>query len=405
MTPARRWTVVLLLSLGMIISYIDRGNLSVALSVKEFKDHFHLTDSDRGALGSAFFWSYAFLQIPIGFVIDRYGVKRPYAIGFAFWSAMSALTGMANSFSQLYAVRLLLGVGESVVTPASLRWIRFNVGENQRGLAVGLLFAGAKLGPALAAPLAGMLLLEFGWRTMFVLLGLGALLWLFPWALLVKDDDRELEAAAATKSTSEAVPFASLFGTPIVWGILIGTFCYNYYVYFCLTWLPAYFVERRHLTLGQMGKYTAFSFSGMAFVAIAAGWLADRLIERGGDAVKIRKRFTIAGFLVASTELFGALSDSNDVALSFAIISLAGLGLATANYWALTQSLMPGAAIGRIAGVQNFASNLSGVVAPLLTGWLKQNTGKYEAPMQAVWVFLVMGIASYGLLVRRKYAR
>jgi len=103
--------------------------------------------------------------------------------------------------------------------------------------------------------------------------------------------------------------------------------------------------------------------------------------------------------------LFGALSDSNDVALAFAIISLAGLGLATANYWALTQSLMPGAAIGRIAGIQNFASNLSGVVAPLLTGWLKQNTGNYEAPMQAVWVFLILGIASYALLVRKKYAR
>ena len=116
-------------------------------------------------------------------------------------------------------------------------------------------------------------------------------------------------------------------------------------------------------------------------------------------------RWVIAGFLVASTELFGALSDSNDVALAFAIISLAGLGLATANYWALTQSLMPGAAIGRIAGVQNFASNLSGVVAPLLTGWLKQSTGKYEAPMQAVWVFLVLGVTSYAVLVRKKYAR
>jgi MFS family permease len=269
---------------------------------------------------------------------------------------ISAATSFTNNFHQLYFVRLLLGAGEAVVTPASLRWIRFNVGEHQRGLAVGLLFAGAKLGPAIAAPLAGVLLMQFGWRSMFVILGLGALLWLIPWMLLVKDDYRE-------------------------------------------------FVERRHLSIGQMGKYTAFSFTGMAFVAIAAGWFADRLIAAGGDPVKIRKRFTIAGFVVASTELFGALSDSNDVALLFAIISLAGLGLATANYWALTQSLMPGAAIGRIAGVQNFASNLSGVAAPLITGWLKQSTGKYEAPMQAVWFFLITGIASYGLLVRRKYAR
>ena len=93
-----------------------------------------------------------------------------------------------------------------------------------------------------------------------------------------------------------------------------------------------------------MGWFTAFTFGGMAVVAIVAGWWADRLIANGGDAVKIRKRFTIAGFVVASTEMIGAMSDSRTVALAFAVISLSGLGLATANYWALTQTLMPGAA-------------------------------------------------------------
>jgi MFS transporter, ACS family, D-galactonate transporter len=146
------------------------------------------------------------------------------------------------------------------------------------------------------------------------------------------------------------------------------------------------------------------SFMGMAVVAIVSGWVADRMIQRGGDAVRIRKAFTIAGFLVASTEIFGAMSDSHAVAMFFAVFSLSGLGLTTANYWALTQTLLPGAAVGRIVGIQNFAANLPGIAAPLLTGWLKHRTGSYNAPMQAIWLFLILGIAAYVFLVRKKYA-
>jgi ACS family D-galactonate transporter-like MFS transporter len=171
-----------------------------------------------------------------------------------------------------------------------------------------------------------------------------------------------------------------------------------------MTWMPAYFVERRHLSLSDMGLYTFFSFGGMAAVAAASGWAADRLIARGRDAVAVRKAFTIAGFLIASTELIGALSDSVPVALFFAVFSLSGLGLATANYWALTQTLIPGGAIGRIVGIQNCAANLPGIVAPILTGWLIHATGNYDAPMQAILFFMILGIAAYALLVREKYA-
>src|SRR5260221_9412881 len=132
----------------------------------------------------------------------------------------------------------------------------------------------------------------------------------------------------------------------------------------------------------------------MAIVATVAGWAADRMIARGGNPVVVRKAFTLAGFLMASTEVFGALSDSIPVALFFAIFSLSGLGLATGNYWALTQTLIPGGAVGRIVGIQNCAASLPGIVAPILTGWLKQKTGSYEAPMQAIWFFLIVGMAA-----------
>jgi ACS family D-galactonate transporter-like MFS transporter len=168
--------------------------------------------------------------------------------------------------------------------------------------------------------------------------------------------------------------------------------------------MPAYFVEQRHLSLSKMGLYTFFSFGGMAAMAALAGWAADLMIARGGNPVTVRKWFTIAGFAVACTELIGAQSSSVNVALFFAVLSLSGLGLATANYWALTQTLIPAAAIGRISGVQNCSASVAGIVAPILTGWLKQNTGSYEAPMQAIWFILILGVLSYLVMVREKYA-
>jgi MFS family permease len=400
----RVWAIVGLLCLANIIAYVDRTNLSVALAADSFKEYFDLSNIDRGNLNAAFFWSYAFLQIPAGMAVDRFGVKWPLAIGFLLWSLVSAATGLTEALWQIFALRLLLGLGEAVITPGSLRWIRLNVAEKQRGLATGIFFAGAKLGPAIGAWAAVWLIRNYDWRGMFVILGLGCMVWLLPWLMVVKDDDRKIEADARKASGEAAVPFGRVLQTPAIYGILIGTFAYNYFNYFCLTWLPAYFVDHWNMSMQQMGAFTAFSFIGMAVVAIVAGFVADYLISRGGDPIRVRKGFTIAGLAVASTEVVGVMSGSRDIAIAFSIISLAGLGLATANYWALTQTLMPGAAIGRIAGIQNFASNLSGIVAPLVTGWLVAVTGSYEAPMQAILGLLLAGIAAYIFLVRAKYA-
>jgi len=396
----RKWATVALLSAGMIIAYVDRANLSVALTADGFKSFFKLSDTDRGLLNSVFFWTYALLQIPAGWVVDRYGVRRPYAIGFLVWCLVSAATGLAQAFWMLVAARLLLGVGEAVVSPASLRWIGLNCHEKERGLAIGVYMAGTKIGPALGAPLTAFLITALDWRAMFVVLGLGGLAWLAFWLWLVEDG----LAAANQRGSETPVSLLPLFRTPLLWGVLVGTFCYNFFVYFCMTWLPAYLVERRGLSLNSMGVYTMMSFGGMALTAALAGWAADLMIRRGRDAVNVRRAFTVAGLVLASTEVAGAHAASREVALFFAIFSLVGLGLATANYWALTQSLVPRAALGRIAGVQNCAANLSGIAAALVTGWLKQATGSYEAPMRLIWLLLLLGVACYVFVVRRKYA-
>ncbi len=393
-----------LLCLAFIVAYIDRVNLSVALADKGFLAYFGLKDKDVGLLSSAIFWTYAALQIPAGYFVDRFGAKWSLAAGFVAWSLVSAAAGTADSFAFLFVMRLLLGVGEAVVSPGGMRWIRYNVPEQRRGLAIGLYMAAAKVGPAVGPPLAAWLLISFGWRPMFVILGLGCLVWVVPWTVLVRNDDRQIEAAQRQTSRTAAVSFSDVLRSPAMWGILIGTFAYQYFNYFCLTWMPKYFVDHFGVSLAKSSAFTAASYGGFATVAVAAGWVADRLIAAGRDPIRVRKAFTIAGFVLASTVFIGALAPSKDVALFFAIFSLSGLGLTTANYWALTQTLIPGGPVGRIVGLQNMAANIPGIVAPILTGWLKEATGGYTAPLVLIAVFLVAGIASYLLLVRARYA-
>jgi len=396
-SPLRKWSLVTLLGLGVIIAYIDRTNLAIALASPQFKEFFALSDTGRGLLNSVFFWSYTVLQIPAGLVVDRFGVKRPLAISFVLWCLVAAATSMAEAFWQLVALRLMLGVAESTLFPAGLAWLAKNVEERQRGLAAGIFVSGSKWGPAIASPLATWLILDYGWRTMFFLLGVGGLVWVIPWMLLAESEDG---GPARAQGNVAAPSMAALFRTRAMWATVIGTFCYNYFLFFSLTWLPAYLVESRNLTLSSMSIYTMFSFAGTGVVAILSGAAADWIIRRGANPVNTRRWFTIAGLLAASTEVFGAMSASTDVAIFFAIFSMTGLGLATANYWAITQTLLPGVAAGRVAGIQNTALNLAGIVAPIITGWLKSVTGSYMAPMQTIWVVLIIGVGAYLLLAR-----
>lgn len=404
-SEGQRWTILSLLCIGFMIAYFDRVTLSVALADKDgFLNFFNLNNSDRGLLNSAFFWSYALLQIPAGWIVDRFGVKWTYAAGFLLWSVTSAATAWASGFQVLFLLRILLGIGESVVTPAAMRWIRFNFEERRRGTAVGILMAAAKVGPALGSYLAVKLLGNFGWQTMFLTIGLGSMIWLIPWLLIMKDNDLALEKEAKQSDGGKDISFATVMASPVIWGTIVGTFCYQYFVYFALTWMPAYFKEAFKMSLNDSGVFTAASFLAMAVVATLAGFSADALIGRGYDAVTVRKGFTIAGFLSAGAGLVAALNTPPDIAMWMVIASLGGLGLTTANYWALTQTLIPGAAVGRIVGVQNCAASVPGIVAPILTGWLIQETGGYRGAIMAVLFFLGLGVTMYITVIKRKYA-
>jgi MFS family permease len=400
-----RWGILILLSLGVLIAYADRSSISAAIANDGFIKHFAINDLQRGWVGAAFFWSYALAQIPMGWTVDRYGVKTPYAICFGLWCLATAAAGAMTAFAGLIVMRLIVGACEAVVMPASYRWIRHNVPERHTGVAIGIFAMGNKVGTALGAPVAAWLILSYDWRLMFVITGLLGLIWLVPWNLLVENDLPTREGMAAARRRASSVSFRNIILSPVVWGGMIVNFCYSYFTFYCMIWMPSYLVETRGLSLAQSGLYTFFSFAGIAIVAVAAGWFADRIIERGGDPVVTRKAFVVCGFIGATTVLFGAYVDDVGVALFWNIFSLSCLGLASANNLALTKvTLIPPPAIGMVVGVQHVAAGLSGGVAASLSGWLLHVSGGYDLPMKVIVIFLVLGAAASMVLLRPKWS-
>ncbi|MFM0639357.1 MFS transporter [Paraburkholderia metrosideri] len=403
--PDNRWGILVLLALGLMISFVDRTSMSAALADHHFVREFLLTHVERGWLGSAVFWSYGLLQIPMGWLVDRYGVKWPYAICFVLWCLAAAATGMVTTLFALILVRLMIGAAEAVVVPATYRYLANNFEETQKGMALGIFSIGGKMGPALGAPIAAWLIVESSWKAMFVATGLVGLIWLMPWLLMLKNDFPSKAGLAAAKQRAASVPLGNLLSSPVVWGGLITNFCYSYFAFYCMTWMPAYLVEQRGLSLKQSGLYTFVSFAGIAIVAALAGWAADRLIARGHDAVVVRKSFIVAGFIGGTTVLLGAYTRSPQMALFWNVVSLSLLGLATANNLALVKlTLIPKQAVGLNTGVQQVATSLAGGVSASLSGWLLHLGGSYTLPMLAIFVFLLLGATSTVVLLQRKWA-
>jgi MFS transporter, ACS family, D-galactonate transporter len=401
----QRWAVLALLALGVLISFVDRTSISSTLADADFIRHFALNDVDRGWINAAFFWSYGVFQVPMGWVADRYDVKWPYAISFALWCAATALMGAVTALASLVVMRLVIGMAEAIVIPASYRWIRNNFDESQNGLAVGILAMGNKFGPALGAPVGAWFIVHYSWQTMFVVTGLVGLLWLVPWLTMVRSDFPSKAQIAMSDRSARSVSLGSIMTSPVVWGGMITNFCYGYFTFYCMTWMPAYLVEQRNLSISRSGLFTFFSFAGIAIVAAIAGWAADRVIARGRDPILVRKAFTVTGFAGGCTVLLGAYANSLEMALFWNVLSLSLLGLVTANNLVLSRlTLIPKQAIGLVTGVQQVATSLAGGVAASLSGWLLHVSGSYDLPMMVILGFLVIGAMATIVLYRPEWA-
>jgi len=345
---------------------------------------------------SAFFWSYALMQLPVGWAADRFNLRWFYAGAFALWSLACGFTGFAASLGVLMFMRVILGIGESVYLPAGMKIVSILFGPKDRGLASGLMNCGTRAGLALGAPAIAFLVHSFGWQRSFLILGFGSVFWLIPWLAIVP---RGLKSSAAEPSPSLSRSLARLDRNLL--GMCLGHIGYSYYWYLLVTWLPDYLVESRHMTLQRAGAAAGLPFLVFAVSEPLGGWIADRLVSLGCSERRSRKAVVTFAFFT-SVMLLVAGRTAGDMAAVLMIASASLVGLATGNIYALLASVAPEGEVGMWTGFLNFAGNLSGVVAPIVTGMLIERTGSHYAGFVVAVTVLNLALPAYWWMVGEK---
>lgn len=359
----RRWTVLSLVFFGIVISYIDRGNLSIA--APSMMRDFAITPATMGVLLSAFFWTYGAFQIPSGMLVDRLGIRRAYAAGFLIWSVASASIALSRGSGDVIALRMVLGFAESVGPLASLSFIRNNFEGKDQGLPTAIYIGGQSIGPALGALVGAALLDRFGWRAMFAATGVGALVWLPFWWFAAPRESARMQAVRE----SGPLNWRALLRGKSFWALSLCILLASYYWYFVLTWVPSYLVLSKGFTTLQMGSIVSTCLFAMAGVNVIAGFTADRLAGRIG-VFRSRVMFAAAGYLGTAAILLLLVVRDRGWVLPVLAFSICATGAGNASFWALVQQVSPRHMAGRSVGYLNTLSQVAGAAAPVITGWI-----------------------------------
>jgi MFS family permease len=384
--------LLVLLGLAIVINYVDRGNLSIAAPV--IKSELQLSATQLGVLFSAFFYTYTALQFVVGGIVDRLGASRVLTAGLLIWSVATIAMGFVGGFAALLALRLLLGVGESVAFPCTSKVIAQYIPPENRGLANGVVTAGLKLGPAIGAFGAGMLIAKYGWRPVFWGMGIASLLWLPAWwRWKPKNQTKE-------NGGSPTIGYLQIFGQPSFWGCAAGHFSFNYLSYFFLTWLPLYLSHERHLSQQELARYAGAYYLVDSASALLTGWLCDQWIQHGARASFVRKTASAGGAVLAAVAMIACAFAKTDSYYPWLLLAAVGSGAAGCGVFLFAQTIAGPRAVGQWSALQNGFGNFAGLIGPTLTGFLVDRSGHFFSAFALAAAVSVAGAVVWAVGVR-----
>ncbi len=405
----RRWRIALLLGVGVLVNYLDRVNLSV--SHASLYAAFSISDVTFGLLSAAYNWTYAVCQLPVGALLDRFGVRRVGRISILLWGAASFMAALATGLRSLFAARLLLGIGEAPTFPSNSKAIGAWFPQTERGLATSIFDAAAKFASACGVPLLGLLLLRAGWRWSFVFTGAVSVAYFLLFLRFYREPAEDLQLTAAERrhiqGDAQQAPDAPghtslnyLLHQRKVLGLALGMGAYNYVFYLLLTWLPSYLSAALGIDLIHSFLYTGVPWLVATATDLLSGWGTDKLIQRGWDASRVRKTVLICGMTFGLGLLGAANAHTPATALLWISMSIGGLSAASPIGWSIPSMIAPRGSVGKVGGIVNFAGQLSGIAAPIATGYLVAATHNYAWAFRIAVLYLLVGIGGYVLLGR-----
>jgi ACS family glucarate transporter-like MFS transporter len=400
-----RWKVITLLFLATTINYIERVNISVAMP--QIAKEFHFSPIVVGNLFSAFFLSYALLQLPIGVIIDKISTKLIYIYSVVIWGLCTLLMALANSFGFIYLLRFLLGVGEAPAFPAATKAAAKWIPRSSRGIATGLFTAGVNLGSAITLPLAAFIVAKWGWRMCFLITGLFAFIWLIVWLIYYRELDEnprvnDAERALIKEGTEniinqqQKIPYLQLLKQKYAIGLFLGYFCQIYAMFIALTWLPTYLVDVRHMTIVKTGLYGVLPFIFGTIFAFIGGAFSDWWVKKTPNG----RKYTMAlGLLIGMVVIFAGYAKSWQFAILFFTISHSGIMFSNGAAWGACSEMAPSEQVGSLASIQNFGGNIGAFLSPIITGTLVQLTGNFISALVVTGFITIIGAIFYIMLL------
>ncbi len=379
--------VVLMLATVLFINYVDRGAVPTAAPL--IQHDLNLTNEQLGRLFSAFFWVYALIQIPVGWVAERYGAHRVLAAGLVIWATATMLVGVTSSFAMLIALRMLLGLGESAGFPCVSKLLASVVPIKGLGQANGIVAFGYLIGPGAGIFAAGLLIDYFGWRGTFLVFGVISLLWLAPWSAV------KLPKLATARSDAETPTWPMVLRQKGLWGTSLGLFSSNYMWYFILSWLPGYLVKERGFSMHEMEHMATFGYLINGLSALITGWGIDRFVARRGSANFGYKLVMVVAHAGAVPCMLGMALGSQSMAVAAMFGFQVLMGASSPGVYAMSQILAGPRASGRWVGIQNSIGNLSGAISPWVTGIIVDLTGRFTLAFIAAAIVSVIGIVGW----------
>jgi MFS family permease len=410
----RWWILAWALAAG-ILNYMDRSAISIAAPA--LMDELGLTRTDIGLLGTVFSWTYAFAQLPAGWLVDKLGARRMYFLAIAGWSIATGLMAVGSAMWQFVTFRFLLGVTEAPNGPASARLTADWFPRSERGQATAIWDSGSKWGPAIAPPILTGIMIAFGWHAIFVFLGVLGLVLAVAFFIFyrrpdlhpsISDDELALIRTEEQKQDTGAakVPWLRLFAHRQIWGMMAGFFCVIWIWNIFIVFLPLYLQEERGVTIAGSGWLAAIPYLGAAVLGITGGWVMTRYTKRAGiDALTAKRRVmsvaaVVAGVLICLIPLVA------DLTLAMIVMTLALGFVATmqAAAWAMPGDIVNTSQVASVGAIQNFGGYFGGAFAPLLTGIIADATGSYAPSFFIGGIIAALAAVAYTVLVRRPMA-
>jgi sugar phosphate permease len=388
---ANKMTLASLLFGAQFFAYTIRYALSIVAPA--LMTLYHLSPQTMGYILSGWNWSYTAGLLFIGPVVDRFGAWIVMGAGSVVWGISTIALPLAGTAASLFVLRMIFGLGHSMLIPAGASAISAGFSAKERTRAVAVAFTGNQVGLALCATVAAFLLAHFGWQAVFYCMGAASLLFSAAWFGFYPGRRIEKRQAA---TGNRRIPWLSLLRYRSTWGIAFGQMGYLYAYFFFVSWLPGYLVLERKMTVLQSGIAAALPFWAGILGTLGGGWLGDFLMQRGTTPSFSRKSIIGAG-LIGATVLVVATAyvAENWLAVTLLTLCVFSIRLTTGSVNSLPIDLAPPTAVGSLTSIQNVFGSIGGLLAPIVTGRIVTVTGSFVLALLAAGGMALFGAIAY----------